>query len=274
MTPTAKSSPPPFLNGIWHPRRNHSSLQELWLTSPRYTIQAYNIGFKRQHQQNNQASELVPACSPPYLTLYLQFFWTMPGLLPTGLTCCCILSLTLTPPPEKTSFSRYQTSLALKWEWGKQHRFYIPCLRCIPTSKRGIVGTNNSPLYHWNPGPRPQSQSQDQVTKWLSRTGQLWPPRTQRVTSERINKTTIGGTSITDTVSHRKPGVWIPSPVPSKILTPTFPHPFRQSFLPDRLPTIKGVPWKCIANMIWHGKSWSGCYFNNPDNSPCLKFHQ
>ena len=45
-------APPTFLNGIERPQQKHSSLHKLQLTSPRNTIQAFNIGLKRQQQPN------------------------------------------------------------------------------------------------------------------------------------------------------------------------------------------------------------------------------
>ena len=73
-------------------------------------------------------------------------------------------------------------------------------------------------------------------------------------------------TSIPNNFSH--------SHIPYNWLTPTSSQTSHNSFLPDRIPTTKGVPWKRISTMIRHDKLCLGCNFNNPDDSPCLKFHQ
>ena len=39
-------------------------------------------------------------------------------------------------------------------------------------------------------------------------------------------------------------------------------------------PPARGIPWKCIAEMMREDKSCPGCHFNHPDGSPRLKFHQ
>ena len=39
-------------------------------------------------------------------------------------------------------------------------------------------------------------------------------------------------------------------------------------------PPTRGVPWKCIAAMMWEDKSYPGCHLNHPKDPPRLKFHQ
>ena len=39
-------------------------------------------------------------------------------------------------------------------------------------------------------------------------------------------------------------------------------------------PPPRGLPWKCITSMIRNNKSFPGCYFKKPDDSPRIKFHQ
>ena len=39
-------------------------------------------------------------------------------------------------------------------------------------------------------------------------------------------------------------------------------------------PPASGVPWNYIASMIQEEKSYLGCHFNHPNDSPRLKFHQ
>ena len=66
--------------------------------------------------------------------------------------------------------------------------------------------------------------------------------------------------------------------------TPTNPpHTVRPVLQPPQHPTQPpaviypppmGVPWKCIAAMMWEDKSCMGCRFNHPEDSPRLKFHQ
>ena len=125
---------PPFPNGMGRPRRNHSYLNKLRLTSLRHTMYVSKIELKRQQKSNTSVLQIILTCSPPYLVPDLQFFWTTPGLLLTGLPCCLLCSLTLAPPAEKISLSRSQTSLALKWKCEKAALISCPTSATYPNA--------------------------------------------------------------------------------------------------------------------------------------------
>ena len=114
LTQPTKYSAPHLINEMGLPQQNQSSPHKLQLKSPRHTMQASNIGIKQQQIPNTRASQLAPACSPPYLFPSIQCLWTMPDLLPIGLPCFHIFSLILNPSPAKISLSQSHTSLASK----------------------------------------------------------------------------------------------------------------------------------------------------------------
>ena len=62
-------------------------------------------------------------------------------------------------------------------------------------------------------------------------------------------------------------------PPPSGLPTPHPPQPPTQSSA-VAYPPPRGFPWKCIAAMMWEDKSYLGCHFNHPKDSPRLKFRQ
>ena len=63
----------------------------------------------------------------------------------------------------------------------------------------------------------------------------------------------------------QSPSTGLPQPRPSQ---PTM------TMSPMDYPPRRGVPWKCIASMVFSDTSCSGCHFNKPDESPRLKLHQ
>ena len=144
---------------------------------------------------------------------------------------------------------------------GKQHIFHVLRPRRIPTPKRGFDGPNNPPLRHRKPGPCPPYRSEKQIPSWWPSTGQLWPPRSHRVTLKQTNHTTRPGTSIPNTFRHRKPGVQRPIPVTSNRSAPTSSQPFHKSFIRGRLPTTKGVPCKYTATIFLTQKFLTGMSF-------------
>ena len=50
-------------------------------------------------------------------------------------------------------------------------------------------------------------------------------------------------------------------------------HPQAQSSAVS-YPPPRWVPWKCIAAMMCEDKSYLGCHYNNPKDSPRFKFHK
>ena len=143
---TAKSTSLPFLNGIGRPRGNHSSSLKLVFTSPSHTMQASNIGLKRQQLPNTWVLQLVPTLSPPYLALSIQCFWTTPDLIPVVSPYYRLWSLTLTTSPEKSPSIRPRSPL--NRSGGKQHIFHVLRLQRIPTSKTVFDRPNNSIIRH------------------------------------------------------------------------------------------------------------------------------
>ena len=51
-------------------------------------------------------------------------------------------------------------------------------------------------------------------------------------------------------------------------------HQPTMTSLNDPYPPSRGVNWKCILSMIREDKSCPGCNFNQPTDSPKIKFHQ
>ena len=88
----------------------------------------------------------------------------------------------------------------------------------------------------------------------------------------------------------RQRSLGIPSSPPSTTVanrvsnTPTLPLPAgRPAPLPSQpkakssavaYPPPRGLPWKCIAAIMQEDKSYPGCRYNHPEDSPQLKFHQ
>ena len=75
-------------------------------------------------------------------------------------------------------------------------------------------------------------------------------------------------TTITNRVSNtptNPPLTGRPTPQPTQPLTQSSAVAY---------PPARGVPWKCIAVMMWEDKSCPGCHLNHPNDSPILKFHQ
>ena len=147
---------------------------------------------------------------------------------------------TLTPTPEKSPSRNIIPHSPWNGIGLKQHWFQVPRPRRIIMSKRVIYGTNNPPLRHCKPRPRPIYRRQEKLPGWWSRTGQLRLLWTQWFTIKQRDKKTSAVNSIPNTFSHSKPGVQHPSPVPSNRSTPTFSQPFHNYFLPDGLTTNKG----------------------------------
>ena len=54
---------------------------------------------------------------------------------------------------------------------------------------------------------------------------------------------------------------------------PSPPQPTAQSST-VAYPPPRGVPWKCITAMMRKDKSCPGCHYNQPEDSPRLRFHQ
>ena len=150
FTKPSRSSVYPFQDGMVCQPPIRDYRRKLTITRPNPITPVSATGNKRRQRPRNWARPLVRTCSRHSTDPCLSCFWTMPGLHPTRSQFCCTLSLTLNPPPVKTSSLPTTISIALRYCWGS------PVLTTLITFEAFHNGSKGSPWIKLFPCYQPQ----------------------------------------------------------------------------------------------------------------------